>query len=216
MTLNQNNNETIWLQAGQPKAIQKTADLLKQGLVVAYPTDTLYGVGVDAFNSAAIERLYQVKGRSLEKGIPVLLADLADLDKVTDYVSAVARSLIEQYWPGQLTLIVPKKPTLPANISPNTGIAVRIPDHEISRAFIRAAGGVVATSSANRSGEQPARNAAEAFEAMNGRIAAVLDGGPVHFGQASTVLDCMSDPPKVLREGPITVKNLSRLMAKQI
>ncbi len=216
MTLYQKGIETKQLRTNESGAIEETADLLKQGLVIAYPTDTLYGVGVDAFNSAAINQLYQVKGRSLDKGIPVLLADLEDLDKVTNHVSAVARSLIEKYWPGQLTLIVPKKSTLPSNISPNVGIAVRIPDHEISRAFIRAAGGVVATSSANRSGKQPARNAAEAFEAMNGRIAAVLDGGPVHFGQASTVLDCMSDPPKLLREGPITVKNLSRLMAKQL
>jgi L-threonylcarbamoyladenylate synthase len=176
----------------------------------------LYGVGVDAFNTAAVAQLYQVKERSADKGIPVLLADLADLEKVTDSISPLAQALIEQYWPGALTLIVPRKSTLPDNISPNAGIAVRIPDHTVSRAFIRAAGGVVATSSANVSGEEPARNAAEAFEAMQGLAAAVLDGGPVQFGMASTVLDCMSDPPKVLREGPITVKNLSRLMAKQI
>lgn len=203
--------ETKLLNANLPGAIEKAADLLKQGHVIAFPTDTLYGVGVDPFNSAAIEQLYQVKDRPAEKGIPILLAGLSDLEKVAYNISWLAQTLMEQYWPGPLTLIVPRHPRLPANISNNDGIAVRIPDHAVSRAFIRAAGGVVATSSANRSGEQPARNAAEAFRAMNGRIAAVLEGGQVQYGQGSTVLDCMSDPPKLLREGPVTVKNLSRI-----
>jgi L-threonylcarbamoyladenylate synthase len=174
----------------------------------------LYGVGVDPFNSAALELLYQMKGRAAEKGIPILLADQSDLEKVALTIPPLALALIDAYWPGPLTLIVPKHPALPDIISPNEGIAIRIPDHAISRAFIRAAGGAVAASSANRSGEEPARNAAEAFQAMNGRMAAVLDGGPVHHGQASTVLDCMSDPPKLLREGPITAKNLAQITVK--
>jgi L-threonylcarbamoyladenylate synthase len=205
--------ETKLLNADTPGAIEEAADLLKQGHIIAFPTDTLYGVGVDPFNSAAIEQLYQVKERSAEKGIPILLADMSDLEKVAQNISLLAQSLIEQYWPGPLTLIVPRHPRLPAVISPNEGIAVRIPDHAISRAFIRAAGGIVATSSANHSGEQPARSAADAFRAMNGQISAVLDGGSVQHGQASTVLDCMSDPPQVLREGPVTVKNLLRITA---
>lgn len=206
--------KTTKLDANIPGVIEEAAELLKQGQVIAFPTDTLYGVGVDPFNAAAIDQLYQVKERAAEKGIPILLADLSDLEKVTQRIPDYAQALIEQFWPGPLTLIVPRHPALPANLSPNEGIAVRIPDHVISRAFIRAAGGVVATSSANRSGEAPTRNAAEAFQALEGRIAAVLDGGEVHHGQASTVLDCMSDPPIVLREGPVTVKNLARLTAK--
>jgi L-threonylcarbamoyladenylate synthase len=201
--------QTERLDAEQPGAIKQAAEILKKGHIVAFPTDTLYGIGVDPFNPAAIERLYQVKGRAAEKGIPILLADTADLEKVTQNISTQAQALIEQYWPGPLTIIVPRHPRLPANISPNEGIAIRIPDHAVSRAFIRAVGGAVATSSANRSGEEPARDAAEAFQAMNGQIAAVLDGGRVQHGRASTVLDCMSDPPKLLREGPVTVKNLS-------
>jgi L-threonylcarbamoyladenylate synthase len=205
--------ETKLLNADTPGAIEEAADLLKQGHIIAFPTDTLYGVGVDPFNSAAIEQLYQVKERVADKGIPILLADISDLEKVAQDISNLAQSLIEQYWPGPLTLIVPRHPRLPAMLSPNEGIAVRIPDHAISRAFIRAAGGIVATSSANHSGEQPARNAAEAYRVMNGQISAVLDGGSVQHGQGSTVLDCMSDPPQVLREGPVTVKNLSRITA---
>jgi L-threonylcarbamoyladenylate synthase len=206
--------ETRWLIAGQPGAIEQAADLLKQGQVVAFPTDTLYGIAADPFNQAAIEKLFAVKNRPQEKGIPILLADLQDLDKVAQEVPPTAQSLINQYWPGALTLVVPKHPRLPSIISSNEGVAVRIPDHEISRAFIRAAGGAVAATSANLSGERPAQNAAEAFEAMNGLIAAVLDGGPVQHGQGSTVLDCMSDPPKVLREGPIAVKKQGLGLAK--
>lgn len=203
--------ETQQLNATKPGTIKQAAALLKKGHIIAFPTDTLYGIGVDPFNSAAIERLYLVKGRSAEKGIPILLAGRSDLEKVVANISPLAQALIDQHWPGPLTIVVPKRPDLPANISPNEGIALRIPDHAVSRAFIRAAGGAVATTSANRSGEPAATNAAEAFTAMNGKIAAVLDGGPVHHGQGSTVLDCMSDPPQILREGPITVKNLSRV-----
>jgi L-threonylcarbamoyladenylate synthase len=206
--------KTLHLNAQQPGAIEQAAHLLRQGLIIAFPTDTLYGIGVNPFDTAALEQLYAVKGRPAEKGIPILLADAADLEKVTGSISEVAQALIEQYWPGPLTLVVPRHPQLPAIISPNEGIAVRIPDHTVSRAFIRAAGGVVAASSANRTGEQPASNAAEAFEALAGHIGAVLDGGQVQYGRASTVLDCMSNPPKLLREGPITVKNLSRIIAK--
>lgn len=205
--------KTLNLNAEQSGAIEQAAELLQQGLIIAFPTDTLYGIGVDPFNPAALEQLYEVKGRPAEKGIPILLADAADLEKVTTDISELAQTLIEQYWPGPLTLVVPRHPQLPANISPNASIAVRIPDHAVSRAFIRAAGGAVATSSANRSGEQPASTAVEVIEALAGHIAAVLDGGPVQYGRASTVLDCMSNPPKLLREGPITVKNLSRIIA---
>jgi L-threonylcarbamoyladenylate synthase len=200
--------ETTLLDANTPGAIEQAASLLKGGRVIAFPTDTLYGIGVDPFSSAAVQKLYEVKGRAAEKGIPILLADLADLEKVTQTIPPLAQNLIEQYWPGQLTIVVPRHPNLPANISPNEGIAVRIPDHAVSRAFIRAAGGVVAASSANHSGQPAALNAAEALDILNGQIAAVLDGGSVQFGLASTVIDCMSDPPQILREGPVTVKNL--------
>ncbi|MFZ0547329.1 MAG: L-threonylcarbamoyladenylate synthase [Candidatus Promineifilaceae bacterium] len=208
--------KTQQFKAEQLGAIDEAADLLRLGHIVAFPTDTVYGVGVDPFSSAAIEQLYRVKGRAAEKGIPILLADRSDLEKVTNGISDMAQTLIDQFWPGPLTIIIPKHRDLPSNISPNVGIAVRIPDHAIARAFITAAGGAVAASSANLSSEPPALSAAEVLESLNGRIAAVLDGGQVQYGEASTVLDCMSNPPKVLREGPITVKNLSRIIANLI
>lgn len=199
---------TEYLDAGDPGAVARAAQWLRLGEVIVFPTDTLYGIGVDAFNAAALTRLYNVKQRSLEKGIPVLLSDPADLSRVASEVPPLAQELAGRFWPGPLTLIVPRHESLPENLSPNENVAVRIPDHELARGLIRAAGGAVATSSANLSGERPALDASEAFEFFNGRVAAVLDDGPVQYGEPSTVLDCTTMPPRVLRQGPIPAESL--------
>lgn len=200
--------QTKLLTASQAEAISEAAGLLKSGHLVAFPTDTLYGLGADPFDPAALALLYEAKGRSLGKGIPILLSDPGQLDKVAAQTPAFARSLIERYWPGPLTLILPRHSSLPAIISPNEGIAVRIPDHPLALRFIEAAGGAVAASSANRSGQPPATSAEEALAAMHGLAAAVLDGGPVLYGRASTILDCTVWPPQVRREGPIPETDL--------
>ena len=193
---------TRLLDASQSEGIEQAAALLRQGCLVVFPTDTLYGLGVDAFSGAAISELYATKGRPLDKGVPILLADLEELERVVQEVPPLATALIKRYWPGPLTLVLRKHPTLPANISPNENVAVRIPDHPAARALIRAAGGAVATSSANRSGEEPAREAAAALAALDGVVAAVLDGGPAQHGLSSTIVDLTCSPPAVLREGP--------------
>jgi L-threonylcarbamoyladenylate synthase len=196
------------LPANQPGAIERAAKLLRQGQLVVFPTDTLYGIGANPFDSAAIDLLYRTKSRPLDKGIPVLLADAQDLSKLVNEVPEVARPLIARYWPGPLTLILPRRADLPKALSPGEGLAVRVPDHDIARRFIRAAGGAVATSSANRSGEKAALDAAQAFAALGGSVAAIIDGGRVQYGAASTILDCTSSPPRLLRQGPIAAKNL--------
>lgn len=197
--------KTRLLRADEPEAVAEAAALLRQGYLVVFPTDTLYGVGADAFNEAAVGRLYQAKQRDLAKGIPILLADVADLDGVVGEIPPVAHSLMERYWPGPLTLVLPKSDRLPANLSPNEGVAVRIPDHETARRVIRAAGGAVATSSANMSGQPPARTAQAALAALESVVAAVLDGGPAAYGLPSTVLDCTVSPPRLLRAGPVEI-----------
>lgn len=202
---------TRMLHAAQAGAIEEAATLLRQGALVVFPTDTLYGLGADAFSEAAIRQLYAAKGRPLDKGVPILLADLADLERVAREVPPPATTLIERYWPGPLTLILPKHPALPANISPNENVAVRIPDHPVARGVIRAAGGAVATSSANHSGAEPACDAAEALAALDGVVAAVLDGGPVQHGISSTIVDLTCSPPAVLRQGPLTAEIQSAL-----
>ena len=196
------------LDAADPTAIATAADLLRRGLPVVLPTDTVYGVGVLPFDAAAVDRLYAVKGRPAEKGIPILLGDVADVAHVAGIIPPAAAVLMAHFWPGPLTLIVPRRPELPANLSPDDTIAVRVPDHAVTRALIRAAGGAVAATSANVSGQPPARAADEALLALSGRVAAVLDDGPSPGGVASTVVDCTVDPPVIRRVGPLAAADL--------
>jgi L-threonylcarbamoyladenylate synthase len=198
------------LDAQRPEAIEEAATLLRQGRLVVFPTDTVYGVGVNAFDSSAIEQLYTVKERPLSKGIPVLLADLEDLDRVVRAIPAAAWQLIERFWPGPLTLILLRQPGLPSILAPDDTVAARIPDHPVTRALIRAAGGAVATSSANLSGQRPARSAEEALIALNGRVAAVLDGGPSPGELASTIVDCTKTESEIVRIGPLSEAELWR------
>lgn len=200
---------TEQLNANDPSTIEHAAALLRRGKLVVFRTDTVYGVGATAFDEAAVDALYHVKDRPLEKGIPILLADSDDLLKVAREIPPHAQILLDCYWPGPLTLIVPRRESLPSNISPNENIAVRIPDDDVARALIRAAGGALATSSANRSGEPPARTAAEARQTLDGRVAAVVDGGEVQHGVPSTIVDCTVDPPQVLRQGALSAAALA-------
>jgi L-threonylcarbamoyladenylate synthase len=195
--------KTRHLQAQQENAIVTAASRLRLGNLVVFPTDTVYGVGVDAFNTQAIMELYAVKQRPLSKGIPILLADLADLAKVAAAIPAAAQAAIEAHWPGPLTIIVPKHPDLPGCISPNEGIALRIPDNDIARALIRAAGGAVAASSANLAGQPPATNGEAALAALQGKIAVVLDGGPTPGSTPSTIISYLGPRPVILRQGPV-------------
>lgn len=200
---------TKLLKAEQAGAIEEAARLLKDGHLIAFPTDTLYGVGADTFNPRAIKKLFAAKGRPLEKGIPILLSDVEYLGEIVSQTSDLAMKLAQNFWPGPLTLILPKKDSISEIISPDENIAVRVPDNVVARKFIRAAGGAVATSSANRSGEPPALDAQEALAALGDSIAAVLDGGKVSLGIASTIVDCTESPPRILRQGPLTAEELS-------
>jgi L-threonylcarbamoyladenylate synthase len=196
------------LDAGDPAAVEEAAAWLRRGYPVVFPTDTVYGVGVTPFDEAAVEWLYAVKGRPASKGIPILLADAADLASVAVAVPPAARVLIDRFWPGPLTLVVPRRPELPSALSPDDTIAVRLPAHEVARAVIREAGGAVAMSSANRSGREPALSGAEASAALGGYVAAILDGGPSPGGVASTVVDCTGARPLITRPGPLSADEL--------
>lgn len=200
--------KTRYLKAEDLGAIAAAAEMLRQGHLVAFPTDTLYGVGAAAFNAEAIAQLYQVKGRSRLKGIPILLSDYHYLEYVVREIPESASAYCTRYWPGPLTLIMPKHPELPGNMSLNDGVAVRVPDHPVARELIRAAGGMVATSSANRSGQQPACTGAQAMQALSGRVSAVLDAGPCPESMASTIVDCRGETPVIIREGPIPAAEL--------
>lgn len=200
--------ETRLLRSGDPASIAEAAAWLSRGYPVVFPTDTVYGVGVIPYEEAAIERLYAVKERPAAKGIPILLSEAADLARVARSIPPTAQALIDRFWPGPLTIIVPRRPDLPDVISPNDTIAVRIPAHAIARDLIRQAGGAVATTSANLSGHEPAHSGAAAFAALRGRVAAVLDDGPSPGDRASTIVDCTGARPVLVREGPLSAADL--------
>jgi L-threonylcarbamoyladenylate synthase len=187
--------------------IQTALKVLQSGGIVAFPTDTVYGVGSLAFDNAAIESIYTAKDRPIEKAIPILIGDLGDFDKVADDIPNMALRFAARFWPGPLTCIVPKKQTLPLAVSATATVAVRIPDHPDARALLRAAGPMAVTS-ANISGQPSPSTAQEVYEQLNGRIPLILDGGKTKGGVPSTLVDCTGEEPIILREGPITLAEL--------
>lgn len=194
-----------FLPADSKTAIAQAAQILTSGGLVVFPTDTVYGVGAHALDATAIEGLYLAKERPRDKAIPVLLASAADLPLVAREISPVARRLAEAFWPGALTLVLPRQPTLPAVLTAGgDSVAVRVPDHPAGRALIAALGAPLAATSANLSGQSSPITAEEAAAQLGERIDLILDGGPCPGGAPSTVLDLTRDPPQVLRAGPVT------------
>jgi len=199
--------DTKLIPAAQPDAIEQALRILRAGGLAAFPTDTVYGVGALAFDGLAVESIYAAKDRPVEKAIPILIADADDLDKVAVDIPPMARILAARFWPGPLTLVVPKQPTLPEAISATATVAVRIPDHPVARALLGAAGPMAVTS-ANLSGQPSPVNAEEVMRQLNGRIPLVLDGGVTPGGVPSTLVDCLGAEPVLLREGPLTKEQI--------
>jgi L-threonylcarbamoyladenylate synthase len=187
--------------------IETALTILQTGGIVAFPTDTVYGLGALAFDNKAIESIYTAKDRPIEKAIPILIGDWSDLDKVADNIPDMALRFSARFWPGPLTCIVPKKRTLPPAISATSTVAVRIPDHPDARALLHAAGPMAVTS-ANISGQQSPTTAQEVYEQLQGRIPLILDGGKTPGGIPSTLVDCTGEKPIILREGPISMDEL--------
>ncbi len=204
--------KTETLSTSDPNALRYAVDVLRYGGLVAFPTDTVYGVGALAFHREAVMRLYTVKGRSTDKAIAVLLGREADLAQVTSELTPAARRLAEKFWPGSITLVVPKNPKLPEAISSTPTVGVRMPDHDFARRLLTLTGPMAVTS-ANRSGEPNAQTAADVLAQLDGRIELVLDGGRVPGGVPSTVVDCTAAQPRILRDGPITAAAIAAAAA---
>ena len=199
--------KTTILNAEDPHAMEQTVAALRAGSLVAFPTDTVYGVGGTAFEPLVIQGLYGVKGREAGKAIPILLGDAADLVKVAAEMTALAERLARRFWPGPLTLVVPRHPALPANISPRPTIGVRMPAHPLALELLRQAG-PLATTSANLSGARDTRTAQEVYAQLQGRIPLILDGGRTPGGEPSTVVDCTGPELLILRPGPVSLEQL--------
>jgi len=193
----------------EPADIAQAVDVLRQGGIVAFPTDTVYGVGADVRQPEAIAALYEVKERPLSKAIPVLLARAEDLCSVAREVPKSAWRLAEQFWPGALTLVVRRSPSLPSILTAEgPTVAVRVPDHPVVRALIEGLGAPLAATSANISGQPSSVTADDVLAQLGGRIALILDGGPCPGGRSSTVVDLTTTPPRVLRPGPISAEQI--------
>jgi L-threonylcarbamoyladenylate synthase len=204
--------ETIIFPAVQDEAIPRALETLKRGGLVAFPTDTVYGVGALAFDAVAVESIYATKDRPVEKAIPILLGGPEDLDKVTAEIPPIAAKLAARFWPGPLTLVVLKHPHLPDVVSATPTVGVRVPDHPVARALLRAAGPMAVTS-ANLSGEASPTTAEEVSRQLNGRIPLILDGGETPGGVPSTVVHCLGTEPIILREGPVSMKDIQFVLA---
>jgi L-threonylcarbamoyladenylate synthase len=182
----------------------EAVELLRAGLIVAVPTDTVYGIAADLALPDAIERLFAAKRRPPEKAVAVLLADM-DQAETLGILGPAARALGERFWPGGLTLVLPVRPgvVLPRVLAAGSPtIGVRVPDHDAPRAIARALG-PLPTTSANVSGEPDARDAQEIAARLGDAVALVIDGGAIHGGPASTVVDCTWDLPVIRRDGAI-------------
>jgi L-threonylcarbamoyladenylate synthase len=205
-------HKTKILPAHDASAISLALSLIQAGELIAFPTDTVYGVGCLATLTQAIEQIYVIKGRDASKAIPILLGDITDLTQVTHDMGEKALRLAERFWPGPLTLVVPRHPALPENLSPEQPgeqptIGVRMPDHPVALALLRQAGPMAVTS-ANLSGGANTCTAQEVLAQLGGRIPLILDGGRTPGGTPSTVVDCTGPEPVILRQGPISSKDL--------
>jgi L-threonylcarbamoyladenylate synthase len=191
-----------------PAAQQQALDLLAAGEVVALPTDTVYGLAARLDNPLGIAQLYEAKGRDQLKAIAVLVADPGDLAGVAGDLPAGAARLAAHFWPGALTLVTSRSRNLPANLSAQPTVGVRVPDHAAAREFLRRTGPLAVTS-ANLAGAANSVTAAEVLAQLGGRIPLILDGGETPGGQPSTVVDCTGTAPQVLRAGPIELAALT-------
>jgi len=199
--------ETTLLTTNDPESIRQAAKLLSSSGLVAFPTDTVYGVGALVSDAQAIAQLYVVKGRGSEKAIPVLLSDPGELDQIAAEVNDVAQRLAARFWPGPLTLVLPKQASLPEELSAQPSVGVRMPDHPVALALMRLSGPLAVTS-ANISGSASPVTAQEVLEQLGGRIPLILDGGRTPGGISSTVVDCTSGEPRILRQGPISLREI--------
>ncbi len=195
--------------------IERAGAIIKEGGLVAFPTETVYGLGGDALSGASSRKIYEAKGRPSDNPLIVHIAELEDIYTVADDVPAVALKLAERYWPGPLTMIFKKKDTVPTETTGGLDtVAVRFPSHPVAKAFIKAAGGFVAAPSANLSGRPSPTSGEHVREDMDGRIDMIIDSGPCDIGIESTIIDMTSNPPMILRPGYVNEEMLSEAVGE--
>lgn len=199
---------------GKEELIDTCAELIKNGEIVAFPTETVYGLGGDALNENAVKKIYEAKNRPSDNPFIVHVPSVEDVEKAA-YMTDEARRIFEAFAPGPITIVLKKKETIPYCVTAGLDtVGIRIPSHPMAREFLRKCGTPVAAPSANLSKKVSPTTAERVFEDMNGRIPAILDGGPCSVGIESTVLSLAGDEPVILRPGAITIEMLMPYLPK--
>ncbi|QDP41672.1 L-threonylcarbamoyladenylate synthase [Radiobacillus deserti] len=195
------------------KHIQQASELIKKGEVVAFPTETVYGLGADACNPEAVSKIFEAKGRPSDNPLIAHVATREQLEKYVQEIPEVADLLLDHFTPGPITLILESNQTLAKNVTAGLStVGIRIPNHPIALALLEACNLPLAAPSANRSGKPSPTTANHVYEDLNGRIAGLLDGGPTSVGVESTVIDCTAEIPVILRPGGITKEEIEKVI----
>ncbi len=195
-------------------AIEAAGALIRDGKLVAFPTETVYGLGADATDETAVARLFAAKARPQFNPLIIHVRDLDHAARLVE-VNALARTLAERYWPGALSLVLPRRADCPVSLLAGAGLetlAVRAPDHEVAQALLSASARPIAAPSANRSGEVSPTTAAHVADSMGDNVDMILDGGACPVGLESTILDLTGDPPEILRHGSVSEEDLTAML----
>ncbi len=199
----------------ESKAIRAAADAIRAGLLVVFPTETVYGLAADALNEDAVRKVIAAKGRAEKHALPVQVAGLCAVSQVVEYMPSSAKRLAEIYWPGPLTLVLVKNPSVPAIVTGGKEtIGIRVPDHPVALALVKAVGSPIVATSANLSGGRAPTNARDAVLQVGESAEVVIDGGDTRYGQASTVVDVTVSPARVLRRGSISVDDIRKVLGE--
>jgi L-threonylcarbamoyladenylate synthase len=200
-----------------PRGIKKAAQIILQGGIIAFPTETFYGLAADALNEAALKKIFRVKKREEGKPLLLLIADKSWLKGLVQNVSPLAERLMDRFWPGPLTLVFNASLQLSPLLTADSGkIGIRLSPHPVTQALVQAVGRAITGTSANLSGQPGTLTAREVFQSLGESLDAVLDGGKTAGGPGSTVLDVSAPSPQIIREGMISRKELSPFLGTGI
>ncbi len=188
----------------EPDLLSQAVEILREGGVIAYPTETFYGLGVDAKNENAVARLFAVKGRDFRNPVPVIVGDAGVLPRIAMEIPQTAKELISRFWPGPLTLVLRSAPAVSPRLTAGTGkIGVRVSSHPVARLLAHGLAGPLTSTSANRSGETECVTAREVLDRIGSDLDLIIDGGATPGGKGSTILDITGEAPVVLRHGAV-------------
>lgn len=194
------------IDAGRPdtRLIAEAAEIVRNGGLVAYPTDTLYGLAADPASRAAIAQLYRIKGRPVEQAIPLIAAGIDQVEDCAGTLNPIARTLAQRFWPGPLTIVIPAWAGLDARVlAGGATVAIRVPAHPVARLLAAACGWPITSTSANRSGGKAPVTADEIRITFGNELDGVLDGGPCPGGAPSTIVDVSGTEPRLVRPGAV-------------